>query len=75
MENRVEYGEDMWGSVERIPFLKRFFRNGNYLVPLDYIKMNEYMGNILPFPLTADRPCLSSDINCLLEEAEKRGDL
>jgi len=87
MKKRVHYQEDIKESIERIPFLKRFLYTGLYdnkgvqlwaMImnnPFDYIKMNEYMRNISPFPIDKNRSFGSADINCILEEAEKRRDL
>ncbi len=67
---RVYYQESILNSLERIPFLKRFWTGHNF----DHLKMNEYMGNTWE-PRTSNHPFTSADINVLLQEAERRGDI
>jgi hypothetical protein len=78
MKNRVEYQEDVKASIERIPFLKRFLWGDDGIPPhvgacpyFDPSKINEYMG----FHWTKKRSLTSKNMNEILEEAERRGDL
>jgi hypothetical protein len=67
----MKNGGDVYKQIVKELFLQRFLTNGDF----DYMKMNKYMGNIPPFPRTSNDVFSSADINVLLEEAEKRGDL
>ena len=68
-KNRVMLNEAIESSVNRIPFLKRFFVNNDpyYTIRL---KILEYLGDGFTF-----NEFSSANINMLLIEAEKRGDL
>jgi len=68
IKNRVEFQERIEDSVERIPFLKRFFIKGELLTSA-IGRMNAYMGVAFMESLE------SAKVNELLEEAERRGDL
>ena len=77
MNNRVELREGIIDSIERIPFLKRFVTPNNYNNDsLSSASLNEYMDGVEGWNvLTTHSPMQSADINMVLSEAEKRGDL
>lgn len=74
-KNRVEPLERIQDCIDRIPFLTRFIRHRNNkdgFFSFDSEEIDAYMG----FRLVAPQGIiLASDLNRLLEEAERRGDL
>lgn len=75
-KNRVFYQEVILDSMERIPFIKRFWSDAILDEDgdpgwFDSEKINAYMG----YKWTKDRLVTSDSINEILEEAERRGDL
>jgi len=77
MKNRVKYQEYILESIGRIPFLKKFLwdkdtdRNDMQCPYFDPDKINKYMG----YHWTKDKKLSSKNMNEILEEAERRGDL
>jgi hypothetical protein len=73
-KNRIKHSESLNGSIERIPFLAQFAIYDDNMNPVSFssVRINEYM----EYELVKFRTCITSDdINKLLEEAEKRGDI
>lgn len=70
--NSVEFQESIVSAVSRIPFLKRFYSSDWS----PHVLINEYMQGVETWvDLTVESPVTSVDINVVLNEAEKRGDV
>ena len=73
---RVEPFEYITDSLKKIPFLERFVirSESTKFMGFDVDKMNEYMNDVW-IPRRWDSIMASNDINWILEEAERRGDI
>jgi len=72
-KNRVHHLEDIVDTVERIPFLKKFFRKNETNIEAT-CRINKYIGS--DYGVMRDNGGFSSRrMNGVLIEAEKRGDI
>ena len=71
--NRLEPGDAIGETFKAVPFLGRFTTTNIYSWPTISSKLiNDYMGYEL---VGFQAPVRCAEINILLEEAEKRGDI